>query len=236
MSIKSPSAEKVLKQAYQIYSFKELKDLPDDALVNLTLLLEEKIIEHGDLIPWSELRAIRDRANKYPDDRSLYFRPRKPPLPKHASFLEQRLHIEFEPESLKRQIVHDEWRRQVWLENNAKAVTKQDIIDAMLAVSTRDELEALSPIERRNFASVVLRRLRKAGPSPTLDELQGLKELALEHLWCQAFNTLGAKTDAKDAFEQAKSRTPSGAAKQKNSLEDAAERLAQTIAISMRYQ
>lgn len=212
MNRKSPSAERILEQAYRVYSFEELRCLSDASLVNLTLLLEEKMLKHGNVIPLEVLQSIRVRADKYPQEPSDYHRPQKPPLPKRTSFLEQRLHVEFEPEQLKRKIAHDEWRRRVWLENNANPVTKDDIVDAMKAVSSVDELAALSSIERRNFASVVGRRLAKAGPPPTLDELQGLKELAIEHLWCSAtsraaeVHTSMANTDVDRCLERAAER------------------------------
>jgi len=36
---------------------------------------------------------------------------------------------------------------------------------------------------RVHFFSMIGRRLDKPGPPPTVEELQGIKELATEHLW-----------------------------------------------------
>lgn len=61
-------------------------------------------------------------------------------------------------------------------------VSSQDITDAALKVFSRDEIVALPQRQRRDFLALVQLRLEKSGPPPTVDELQGLKELALEHL------------------------------------------------------
>ena len=63
----------------------------------------------------------------------------------------------------------------------------EEVVAAVLRIFTRDQIRDLSPIPFRGFVAMVARRLAKAGPPPTDDELEGLRELAFEHLWHSAF-------------------------------------------------
>lgn len=65
---------------------------------------------------------------------------------------------------------------------NKEQVSSDDISKAVLKVFSREEISALPQRQLEDFAVMVQMRLEKAGPPPTVDELQGLKELALEHL------------------------------------------------------
>lgn len=65
----------------------------------------------------------------------------------------------------------------------------EEVVAAVLRIFTRDQIRDLSPIPFRGFVAMVARRLAKAGPPPTDDELEGLRELAFEHLWHPAFES-----------------------------------------------
>ena len=65
-----------------------------------------------------------------------------------------------------------------------------EVVAAVLRIFTRDQIRDLSPMPFRGFVAMVARRLAKAGPPPTDDELEGLRELAFEHLWHSAFENL----------------------------------------------
>lgn len=69
-------------------------------------------------------------------------------------------------------------------------VSSQDITAAARQVCSLDELQQMSRIQLGNLGTVIARRLAKDGPPPTVDELQGLKELALEHLWHPAMDAV----------------------------------------------
>jgi hypothetical protein len=62
-----------------------------------------------------------------------------------------------------------------------------------LQVFTSTELATMARQPRNMFFSMLDRRLRESGPPPTVDEVDGFKELATVHLWCDAFTAL-AKT------------------------------------------
>ena len=66
------------------------------------------------------------------------------------------------------------------------------ISQAALKVCSREELEQMSRISRMNLGSLIANRLEKAGPPPTVAELQGLKELALDYLSHPALERLSA--------------------------------------------
>jgi hypothetical protein len=63
-----------------------------------------------------------------------------------------------------------------------ETVSSDDISKAVLKVFSKEEISALPEIQLRNFAVLVQMRLEKAGSPPSVSELEGLKELALEHL------------------------------------------------------
>ena len=65
----------------------------------------------------------------------------------------------------------------------------EEVVAAVLRIFTREEMQDLSPTPFRSFVAMVARRLAKAGPPPTDDELEGLRELAFEHLWHSAFDS-----------------------------------------------
>lgn len=65
----------------------------------------------------------------------------------------------------------------------------EEVVAAVLRIFTREEIQDLSPTPFRSFVAMVARRLAKAGPPPTDDELDGLRELAFEHLWHSAFDS-----------------------------------------------
>ncbi len=64
---------------------------------------------------------------------------------------------------------------------------KTDLVAALrhhaLRLFTLEELQAMDQIARRNFLVLLEKRLSTDGPPPTLEELQGIAELALDHLW-----------------------------------------------------
>ena len=63
-----------------------------------------------------------------------------------------------------------------------------DISAAALKVCSREELVQMPRPQRMNFLGMIERRLNKE-TVPTLDELQGIKELS-EHLWPPAINDI----------------------------------------------
>ena len=65
---------------------------------------------------------------------------------------------------------------------NKDKVSSTDISKAALKVCSRAELEQMSRVSRMNLGSLIATRLEKAGPPPSVSELEGLKELALDHL------------------------------------------------------
>jgi hypothetical protein len=71
-----------------------------------------------------------------------------------------------------------------------KLVSAEEIKAAALRIFTHDEIQNLSRIPFRGFLILIEKRLRKDGPPPTDDELDGLRELAFEHLWHSAFDGL----------------------------------------------
>lgn len=70
------------------------------------------------------------------------------------------------------------------------AVSTEEVVAAVLRIFTREQIRDLSPMPFQNFVGMVTRRLEKDGPPPTDDELDGLHELAFEHLWHSAFEGL----------------------------------------------
>ena len=71
--------------------------------------------------------------------------------------------------------------------------TVEAIIAAALEVFTSDELNQLVPQVRASVLGMIGRRLAEPGPPPTRDELEGIRELATEHLWPAALNGLAAR-------------------------------------------
>lgn len=65
---------------------------------------------------------------------------------------------------------------------NKETVSSADISKAVLKVFSKEEISALPEMQLENFAVLVQMRLEKAGQPPSVSELEGLKELALEHL------------------------------------------------------
>jgi hypothetical protein len=74
-----------------------------------------------------------------------------------------------------------------------ETVSSTDISKAALKVCSREELEQMSRPQRMNLMSLIATRLEKAGPPPSVSELEGLKELALEHLSHPALGRLSKK-------------------------------------------
>lgn len=69
-----------------------------------------------------------------------------------------------------------------------RVATSVEITEAVLKIFTPEQIRAASSMPMRNFIYMVKRRLQKAGPPPTVDELDGLRELAFEHLWTGALD------------------------------------------------
>lgn len=70
-------------------------------------------------------------------------------------------------------------------------VTADEIIQAALKVFTREELQQLSRPVLLTIGTMIGKRLAdKSQPYPTIDELEGIRELATEHLWHVAFDML----------------------------------------------
>lgn len=69
-----------------------------------------------------------------------------------------------------------------------KVVSAEEIKAAALRIFTHDEIKNLSRIPFRSFLILIEKRLREDGPQPTDDELDGLRELAFEHLWHSTFD------------------------------------------------
>ena len=72
------------------------------------------------------------------------------------------------------------------------------ISEAALKVFSRDELTAMPKPQRLSLMGIIGRRLDKKGPPPTLEELQGIRELVTEHLWHPA---LGAFSQVDEGSE-----------------------------------
>ena len=76
---------------------------------------------------------------------------------------------------------------------NAQKMTEQSsqnaISEAALKVFSREELQQMSEPSRLSLGVLLERRLAKQ-PPPTVDELQGIKELVLEHLSHPALGAL----------------------------------------------
>lgn len=64
-------------------------------------------------------------------------------------------------------------------------------------VLSADQILALDDVALGNFVYLLERRLREEGPPPNYEELEGIAELALEHLWHLAMGrTLDARTQS----------------------------------------
>jgi hypothetical protein len=70
------------------------------------------------------------------------------------------------------------------LKPNANAIS-----EAASQVFSRDELKALTDQQCASFETLLVQRMQKQ-PAPTLQELQGIKELVLEHLSHPALGSL----------------------------------------------
>ena len=62
-------------------------------------------------------------------------------------------------------------------------ISAQAINEAASRVFTREELTAMPRPQLLTLGSLVAKRLDQAGPPPTQDELEGIRELVTEHLW-----------------------------------------------------
>lgn len=70
-----------------------------------------------------------------------------------------------------------------------QGVTPAAITEAALKIFSREEIPFLPSRPFRDFLCLIAKRLDRPGPSPTVDELDDLRELAFEHLWCEAFDS-----------------------------------------------
>ena len=66
---------------------------------------------------------------------------------------------------------------------NPDPVPSSAISDAALKVFSPDEIKRLPHQMRLSLAGMLRRRLERPGPPPTLEELQGIKQLVTEELW-----------------------------------------------------
>ena len=64
------------------------------------------------------------------------------------------------------------------------------IFEAALTVCSKAEFAKMSEQQGSSFLHLVAKRLDKPGPAPTQAELEGIKELATEHLWHPALSRL----------------------------------------------
>ena len=64
------------------------------------------------------------------------------------------------------------------------------ISEAALEVCSREELQQMSINSLRTLGYLIDKRLQKEGPPPSVDELLGIKELALEYLSHPALETM----------------------------------------------
>lgn len=69
--------------------------------------------------------------------------------------------------------------------------------DAALAVFTREEIKQLDRPAMLSLAKLIRNRLAKAGPPPTHDELEGIRELLTEHLFAIDFRYAAKNVGAK---------------------------------------
>lgn len=70
-----------------------------------------------------------------------------------------------------------------------QGVTPAAITEAALKIFSREEIPFLPSRPFRDFLCLIQKRLERPGPPPTVDELDGLRELAFEHLWSPAFDS-----------------------------------------------
>ena len=83
------------------------------------------------------------------------------------------------------------------------------ISEAALKVFSREELQQMSRPSLNSFLHLIEKRLNKPGAQPpTLDELEGIKELVVEHL---SHPALGALSRALPTSPQEKSATSASA-------------------------
>ena len=61
--------------------------------------------------------------------------------------------------------------------------SQNPVTEAALKVCSREELQQMPEIALRNLGFLIDKRLREDGPPPSVEELQGIKELATEDLW-----------------------------------------------------
>ena len=70
------------------------------------------------------------------------------------------------------------------------------ISEAALKVFTREELTQMPRPLRLSLMNLIGNRLDESHkPPPTVAELEGIKELLLEHLWCPAFTAAPGHTN-----------------------------------------
>ncbi len=67
-------------------------------------------------------------------------------------------------------------------------VSVNDIKDAILKVFTRDEISQMGQPQLNTLWHLIAKRLNANKPSPTLAELEGIRELVTIHLWHSAFD------------------------------------------------
>ena len=70
------------------------------------------------------------------------------------------------------------------------SVTSKDISAAALQVFSPDEIKAMPEQTGLTLAALLRKRLEQKGPAPTLEKLQGIKELVVEHLWHPTLTTI----------------------------------------------
>lgn len=66
----------------------------------------------------------------------------------------------------------------------------EDILAAAQQVFSMEDLQQMVKPQLSLLMDMIAKRLDKDKPAPTLAELQGIKELATEHLWNPAFSDL----------------------------------------------
>ena len=75
-------------------------------------------------------------------------------------------------------------------------VSSKDISAAALRVFSREELTQMPEPSRLSLGVLISKRLKKEGPPPTLEELQGIRELVTQHLWHPALSQLSEASQA----------------------------------------
>jgi hypothetical protein len=84
-------------------------------------------------------------------------------------------------------------------------VSSSAICEAALKVFSRAEIAKLTKMQLSNFVYMVEMRLKEPGPPPTVDELEGLKEILLEHLSHPALDKLLTQSQTSETTRSATS-------------------------------